>query len=550
MNSSLPLVLIGPVIGKVTENSARILIELNRDFPLTISLYVYKFDGNYDNERAFISLTRNCTANNPIIFEYNNLYENKKYFAIIMQKVNYKNPQLSALITTFKTLNSLNNSNNLFRIGFMSCNSSKFRVTIPDKVNLWKSLSEKIEQDQVDYCIHIGDQVYIDDGEWKGNSDNCFGKCKKLWSEAVNRILKKSNNVNEFYESPEKKLETLNEQDFILWETEKSLLLKKFIEIIQEEYRDTWNYYYQAKAFRSVPNLMILDDHEIFDDFGFKLDKTSNKKSFEFNFAQMARICYYKYQKQLWENVNFDDLDSTYREHHFHILNGVGLFIQDFRGCFTWFKRYDNQNRILGSVQHKDIEDCFGPNGLFNKAKCALYISANPLVFLSSGISRVASIKVDDCIEQWSLQSKNEQVDILDTLSAYRQRNEKDIALISGDVHVGCFTHIYKNKIFSLMQMITSPICQMPPGNAETGVVKFLLDIGTNLDENYSCDHVNETNDMNYGILEFRPVDKNYKIFGKHVRSNGKEIYEDEYRYMGYRDEILSCSPCGNCNIL
>ena len=77
---------------------------------------------------------------------------------------------------------------------------------------------------------------------------------------------------------------------------------------------------------RNVPNLMIFDDHEIFDDFGFSNDEYLNKKSFKHFFSEKARLCYYKYQKQLWEDVDFHNLDKTLQEHHFYIIHGWNIY--------------------------------------------------------------------------------------------------------------------------------------------------------------------------------------------------------------------------------
>ena len=101
--------------------------------------------------------------------------------------------------------------------------------------------------------------------------------------------------------------------------------------------------------------------------------------------------------------------------------------------------------------------------------------------------------------------------------------------------------------------MITSPICQKPPGKAENGVVQFLLGLGESLKKNYTYEHVDGINDMNFGIMDFRPNDDKTKleIYGKHVISNSVMISGDPFRKMRYRLETGSCmSDCSTCNIL
>jgi hypothetical protein len=48
---------------------------------------------------------------------------------------------------------------------------------------------------------------------------------------------------------------------------------------------------------------MILDDHEIFNNFGW-----GQKNDFETIFEKQARLVYYQYQRQLWEDIDYDNL--------------------------------------------------------------------------------------------------------------------------------------------------------------------------------------------------------------------------------------------------
>lgn len=76
--------------------------------------------------------------------------------------------------------------------------------------------------------------------------------------------MKQLNLLNEKNE----KIDFINENTSI-WEKERIALAKRFIKIINEDYRDTYNYFYEAKVLRTCPNIMILDDHDIYDNFGF-----------------------------------------------------------------------------------------------------------------------------------------------------------------------------------------------------------------------------------------------------------------------------------------
>jgi len=590
MNSNKTIITVGPIIGKVTENYARVLIELNKNTTLTLELYEINYQKNKNgisnkiifNKPIFL-VSNDCDAFIPQIFEFKNLQENTRYKIIINNDVNYSNENLAELECSFKTTKSIDNANDIFRIAFLSCNSSKYRKEFQDKLNLWKILAQKVEKEEIDYCIHMGDQVYLDDANWKGTSNNVFAKCQKIWKDAYEKIFSSTKILCSNIKGKMNKNHTNSNTDIEFnlisfpleeqWEIEKKKLSSIFCDLISEEYRYTFNEYYQAKVLRNVPNLMILDDHEIFDDFGFDVKSYNDSQSFDYFFSEQARLCYYKYQKILWENIDLQKSSSFQNptsEHHFHLINGIGLFFEDFRGCRTWLKKGSFKNDsnscqtfLLGNKQLDDIKLCFDKKGLFDKAKCAIYIAPTPLAFFSKESGKIAACFVNDVKECWSLVAPNDQVYLLDILKNYRERTQNDICIIGGDSHLGYFTSIYLNGNFVIEQMITSPICQSPPDDIETKVFNFFLNLGSKLKNGYSFKHFNPINDLNFGICEFRPVIfnrddnailnanssiKRLEIFAKHVRGlkNGS-LKEDKFRKMGFRDENLEYTKC-NCS--
>ena len=146
MNSNLSTILVGPIIGKVTENSARILIEIDKTSTLSIELYELPSIGMTSNSNkanskliksvATFMLTCDCTAYEPKIFEFKNLKEKTKYIVKINNEVLHSDPNLANLESSFSTTRSIKNANDLFRIAFISCNSSNYRKTFSDNFNL------------------------------------------------------------------------------------------------------------------------------------------------------------------------------------------------------------------------------------------------------------------------------------------------------------------------------------------------------------------------------------------------------------------------------
>ena len=187
MNSNLTTVLVGPVIGKVTENSARILVEIDKGISLTLILIEEETENSNLKSLETFSQTVQCFPKFPKIFIFDNLKENTKYSVTIVNPVDYLNPELNQLKSRFRTMTKDINSPTTFKIACVSCNSIKYNDHVDTDGNLWKDLSERIET--IDYCIHMGDQVYIDDGKWKGDYDNCNSKCLKKWEEKYKKIF-------------------------------------------------------------------------------------------------------------------------------------------------------------------------------------------------------------------------------------------------------------------------------------------------------------------------------------------------------------------------
>lgn len=73
----------------------------------------------------------------------------------------------------------------------------------------------------------------------------------------------------------------------------------------REVYRDTWRHLPTAKCLANCPSLMIYDDHEVRDNWGDNTDDW-NRNSPEFFVARCAWIVSLEYQRQLYEDVDFE----------------------------------------------------------------------------------------------------------------------------------------------------------------------------------------------------------------------------------------------------
>ncbi len=60
-----------------------------------------------------------------------------------------------------------------------------------------------------------------------------------------------------------------------------------------------------------VPRLTIYDDHEVRDDWGSRPeDSDPNSNEPDYLFGQLCKKAYYEYQRQLREDIDFNNLEA------------------------------------------------------------------------------------------------------------------------------------------------------------------------------------------------------------------------------------------------
>lgn len=458
----------GPIIGTVTDSSARILLEVESDTYVTIIL---------KNENTNKPLRKFLKAKTPSVFKFEGLEKSTLYNVEFMQKVTYSNESLNEIKSSFKTLSDDFAET---KFAFISCNSINKELAIDKNYSLWKNLAESISN--YDYVLHGGDQVYLDDG----GKNNIYAKVKEMLKDAA------PENFGNFDD------EVRN--------------------LIREEYHKNFNYEYVATVHRNAPNFMIFDDHEIHDNFGFKPVNDTLESKIDTYFAGHARWFYYAYQRQLWSDINLSDFSSITTDFHRMVVNGTALFFMDWRGCRTWNK-VEGDSLKLGQAQWDELEKCFGENGEFSQdnVKACLLFTTVPIVLLSkTPLINCVGMKENNIYDQWSHDCPDEQLRLLQLVKGYTERTNKQFALVSGNIHMNGVTDIFHNKKFVYKQFISSGIIQECPTNFQIKMMNMGFDFKEELREGYTYDHRDFSVDNNYGIIEV----KSDVMFGGWVRSN------------------------------
>ncbi|CAE7273047.1 unnamed protein product [Symbiodinium natans] len=337
-----PRIILGPVIGKVTESSARILVEASHD--------VDNFSCACNAEGSSSAATAKMTlkARRPSVVKLDGLAPSTLY------SVEVQGAKLLVDRCSFRTLPAGG-----WRLGdgrppcfaVASCNCVyENRKRGASREDLWAELKSRLESGfPVDYMLHLGDNVYLDSDlhlveKGKKRLED-WDDCK--WGVARDWLTK--------MDDPSK------------WSEHE----KEIEEHFRNVYRETWGHRPTRWVLANVPNLMILDDHDIRDDWGDR-PEDKDEKSVDRFLADIAYRVYNSYQRLLYEDPEMQPDGRSCApkcDHHMHAFGDVGLLFVDVRGCktFHWNPSEDIAVPMLGqaqwsAIQHELAEGSAGRN--------------------------------------------------------------------------------------------------------------------------------------------------------------------------------------------
>jgi phosphodiesterase/alkaline phosphatase D-like protein len=236
---------VGPVIGKVTDTTARILIEVDDNVQVTCDAT--------DSNKNVVTQTGSFTKDRPSVFKLEGLLPETEY-EITFKGVTANYPK--GRVRTFSA-----NSDRL-NVAAVSCNFLGRRA----ETNLWADLRDRyVLPGDIDLLLHLGDQIY---------GDATFARALKI----INGKEPKSKTAQD----------------------------EQILEAYRRLYRAWWGEASTRDVLANVSNLMIWDDHEIRDDWGSRRED-SDPASVEYRIGTLARQVYREYQRQLWEDSPHSD---------------------------------------------------------------------------------------------------------------------------------------------------------------------------------------------------------------------------------------------------
>ncbi|CAE7652513.1 AVT4, partial [Symbiodinium sp. KB8] len=438
-----PRISLGPVIGKVTESSARILVEASHDIE-DFSCLAGDCSGPSVSTKTALKERR------PTVLKMDGLAPSTLY------TVEVSGAKLLVDRCSFRTLPAGG-----WRLGegggrrspcfaVASCNCVyETRKRGVSRQDLWANLKQRLQSGvPVDYMLHLGDNVYMD-SDWHliesgsmeleaqllGRKQDCEDDCK--WGVARDWLLK----LND----PSK------------WSQHE----KEIEEHFRNVYRETWGHPPTRWVLANVPNLMILDDHDIRDDWG---DRPEDKQSESVDrfLGEIAYRIFNSYQRLLHEDpVQLPDGTSCEPEfdYHMHVFGDVGLLFVDVRACktFHWKESEDVCAPMLGQAQWAAIEEALAPGGTLAGCKALLALVPEPLGYVSRAFTQIMGSTVcDDLLGQWSAEAHRAEVPrFLKMLKAWRDKEssppcKRQVLIVAGDVHEGGWTDLVLHDVEGL----------------------------------------------------------------------------------------------------
>jgi len=338
------------------------------------------------------------------------------------------------------------------KIAFASCSGTENYPTdlkTKDYI-MWKRLITHHYQDLLNYSFHClllgGDQIYTD-SIWDRVP---YFKKHRLLSD--NQII----------------------IDHKIKYEERQLLEKEIARFYEQLYIDSWSNNHMSQALASIPNVMIWDDHDIFDGWGSFSNELQTSDIFQLIF-KVAKQYFEVFQVRSNANQTLIAKDIDYSMHlTFRNYEIILLDNRSYRSEHSIMSdnQYKNLKKLLSQKLFKSIND----NHFLNKNKVINFVIPVPVAHLDYKKRTEALLKFwrqnrfirslhDDGLDHWDHEyHKEEQKNLLDLIIEFGNTHEPDyLNIISGDVH-SAGAALVKNKENRLInQLIASPMVNHSP---------------------------------------------------------------------------------------
>ncbi|KAI9991211.1 hypothetical protein PInf_018843 [Phytophthora infestans] len=260
-------VVLGPVVGKVEFQRARVLLEVNRRAVVTAHVSTLDAATNAMVEVPQCRLSVQCEADQPAVFTFYRLVPGKRY-AVTFGGLRKEDVETSR--ARFQT-QSLEHGN---RLNVVAVSGDNVYDLESGETTLWREIRERVEQRETQIVLHLGGQVAME----------------RMFDKAVQLLL-------------------LHGEGLSYSATDWSTMETKATDILRSAYRTQWMLAPNLKfVLANSSNLMIWDDADIYprfttrDEFYIDHEQPTLLMQVIRTVTRCARRLYHEYQRQLWDD--------------------------------------------------------------------------------------------------------------------------------------------------------------------------------------------------------------------------------------------------------
>ncbi|KAF0979381.1 hypothetical protein FDP41_001724 [Naegleria fowleri] len=526
------LMTVGPVVGFVKSTSARILVECStrmpKEDPLQVVCYPIAPRTHLEKrrdylEKRFFHLHLNDTrssyhknilkqlhystsrkelekvpeheiikknvviphANIPFGFTIEGLKPDYVYRVEFLNILNRRNRFAIVKTMVDDSIENISERPHHLNVSVVSCNLIERRI--PDR-DIWERMLER--GDEIDVLLHVGDQIYSDCGH------NAFDEAVRICDGRTKLTPNEENEIKELY---------------------------------RKYYRLNWNHPPTRKLLAQVSNLMILDDHEIRDDWGSDACDR-DKNSVEYYIGTLARQVYWEYQRQLRDEADIYDPTVTTQlsqkhEGYYQIYGDYGILFFDLRAARSFLHEQAGDKVFLTQPQWDDLREwLFNGELAAPKIKALICVCSVPLVFLTKKMTdtlpKITS-KLSDMRDHWNYgKNYDEQIGILELIKKWKQSQPNREALfVGGDVHIGGVTEIRHNDELIFKQLTSSSVSNNEFDWATGLSMEFMLKFSSELKDGWSFKHLKWTRKRNYGLIHVATGDNPKPVMNPYINT-------------------------------
>ncbi|MCA9669376.1 MAG: alkaline phosphatase family protein [Myxococcales bacterium] len=438
-------VLVGPVVGKVTDSEAHILVEVDALAKVTCKLV---------SDTGETSLTYDMAPPGPRTFHFTGLEPEQRY-EIVFEGVD------DAPAGRFRTFAK---HPRRLTLAVVSCN---FTVRRGD-TDLWADLYHRfVEPEKIDMVLHVGDQIY---------GDQAFSWCVDKAGGAFPLVQPIEEQCRERY---------------------------------RELYRLAWRHPATRDVLACVPNLMIWDDHEIRDDWGSNPADSDpgTVEHYVGGLARGVYREYQRQLWDTLATDDpasgFEDHIHVFGDVGVLFVDQRGgrSFETDLARPYLGSKQWARIAEALGPGGAFDAVRALVVVTSVPLAYLGMRVTnAGVHVFddlhdhWAFGSHRMEQVEFVRALRNWK--------------QAPHAAASRDLIVLGGDVHLGAHTEIKHEGNTVFRQLITSPITNKPPSWFQTLAMRGLLELDERLTASYSFEHSDVIGRRNFGIVVVRVPDE------------------------------------------